>query len=254
MQPKSCGSIRGHLNSEETSTLAFPRLSPPLSVSSGDLHIGPPQTVSPVRGRLILSHFSAAPPSAPHPSPSPGLTQAPFPPGHPGGVVFATPPPQMNTAPPSRQFSVGPRALNQQPYYQPRPGLPGSAPRQPASQPRPVAPTHVYQPGTQMMMISQQQLPFASSQSPAYFIQSGQYRPTYVATPQQYPVASGTTGFYGTSPAEYGAYYPAQQQYPPSVPAAPVILSPAQPQATPPPQPPVQTKRERKQVLLTCYT
>uniref|UniRef100_A0A8C5H221 Eukaryotic translation initiation factor 4 gamma 1-like n=1 Tax=Gouania willdenowi TaxID=441366 RepID=A0A8C5H221_GOUWI len=67
-----------------------------------------------------------------------------------------------------------------------------------------------------------------------------QYRsPTYVATPQQYPVPAGTPGFYpGTSPAEYGtyagAYYPAQQQQP----------LPQQPQHIPP------TKRERKQIII----
>uniref|UniRef100_A0A8C5H4R6 Eukaryotic translation initiation factor 4 gamma 1-like n=1 Tax=Gouania willdenowi TaxID=441366 RepID=A0A8C5H4R6_GOUWI len=59
-----------------------------------------------------------------------------------------------------------------------------------------------------------------------------QYRsPTYVATPQQYPVPAGTPGFYpGTSPAEYGtyagAYYPAQAQFTPPVQAAPVIMNP----------------------------
>lgn len=104
-----------------------------------------------------------------------------------------------------------------------------------------MTPTHVYQPGpgSQMMMIPGQQLPFQSSpQGPAYFIpgqvdwhpctcclivlwfsstcddpsvsplMSRQYRSaTYVATPQQYPVPAGTPGFYpGTSPADYGSY------------------------------------------------
>uniref|UniRef100_A0A4W6BUY5 Eukaryotic translation initiation factor 4 gamma 1 n=1 Tax=Lates calcarifer TaxID=8187 RepID=A0A4W6BUY5_LATCA len=125
------------------------------------------------------------------------------------------------------------------------------------SAPRPVTPTHVYQPGSQMMMIPGQQLPFPSSpQGPAYFIQ-GQYRSaTYVATPQQYPVPTGTPGFYpGTSPAEYGtygAYYPAQPQFTPSVQAAPVIMNPAPQQQQPPPQPPqhIPTKRERKQIRI----
>ncbi|MED6261327.1 hypothetical protein ATANTOWER_003663 [Ataeniobius toweri] len=118
----------------------------------------------------------------------------------------------MNPTPQPRQFAPGPRPLHQQPYYTNRGSLPpSSGPRGvPSSNaPRPVTPTHVYQagPGSQMMMIPQQQLPFPSSpQGPAYFI--GQYRsPTYVATPQQYSVPAGTPGFYpGTSPAEYGTY------------------------------------------------
>ncbi|KAG5847740.1 hypothetical protein ANANG_G00129420 [Anguilla anguilla] len=136
-----------------------------------------------------------------------------------------------------------------QSYYQPRPGLPGSTPRQPGSTPRPVAPTHLYQAGTPMMLISQQQLPFANPQSPAYFIPPGQCRPTYM-TPQQYPMASGIPGFYpGTSPAKYaGTYYPAQPQYPPTVAAASVILSSAQPQPTPQLQ--VQSMRGRPQIRI----
>ncbi|XP_029571517.1 eukaryotic translation initiation factor 4 gamma 1 isoform X8 [Salmo trutta] len=201
------------------------------------------------------------PPSATHPAPSPGLQQATFPPGQPPSVVFATPPPQMNPAPQHRQFAPGPRALHQQggfrslqPYYS-RPSLPSNAPRvPPSSTPRPVAPTHVYQPGQQMMMIPSQQIPFSNQQGPAYFI-PGQYRSTYVATPQQYPVPPGTPGFYpGTSPAEYGtyagAYYPAQQQYTSSVPAAPVIMNPPPQQQQPPPQQQIHPKRERKQVQI----
>lgn len=63
-----------------------------------------------------------------------------------------------------------------QPYYANRASLPpNSGPRgvPPTSGPRPVTPTHVYQagPGSQMMMIPGQQLPFPSSpQGPAYFI------------------------------------------------------------------------------------
>ncbi|XP_050934896.1 eukaryotic translation initiation factor 4 gamma 1 isoform X4 [Lates calcarifer] len=197
------------------------------------------------------------PPSTPHPAPSPGLSQPSFSSGQPPSVVFATPPPpQMNPTPQPRQGSF--RSL--QPYYTNRASLPpGSGPRgvPPSSAPRPVTPTHVYQPGSQMMMIPGQQLPFPSSpQGPAYFIQ-GQYRSaTYVATPQQYPVPTGTPGFYpGTSPAEYGtygAYYPAQPQFTPSVQAAPVIMNPAPQQQQPPPQPPqhIPTKRERKQIRI----
>uniref|UniRef100_A0AAY5KGA1 Eukaryotic translation initiation factor 4 gamma 1 n=1 Tax=Esox lucius TaxID=8010 RepID=A0AAY5KGA1_ESOLU len=153
------------------------------------------------------------PHAVPHPAPSPGLQQPTFPPGQPPSVVFAPPPPQMNPSPQPRQFAPGPRALHQQggfrslqPYYA-RPTLPSSAPRvPPSSTPRPVAPTHVYQPGQQMMMIPSQQISFPNQQGPAYFI-PGQYRSTYVPTPPQFPVPAGTTGFYpGTSPAEYGTY------------------------------------------------
>nr|XP_020441839.1 eukaryotic translation initiation factor 4 gamma 1 [Monopterus albus] len=199
------------------------------------------------------------------------LLQPSFPPGQPPSVVFATPtPPQMNPTPQSRQFAPAPRPIHQQgsfrslqPYYTNRASLPpSSGPRgvPPSSAPRPVTPTHVYQtgPGSQMMMIPGQQLPFPSSpQGPTYFI-SGQYRSApYVATPQQYPVTAGTPGFYpGTSPAEYGtyagAYYPAQAQFTPSVQAPPVIMNPAPQQQQPPPQPPqhIPTKRERKQIII----
>lgn len=53
-------------------------------------------------------------------------------------------------------------------------------------------------------------------------------------------------------PFPAGAYYPAQAQYQPSVPAAPVMINPTQQQQAPPPQqqaPPQQHKRERKQVM-----
>uniref|UniRef100_A0A8C8JVT8 Eukaryotic translation initiation factor 4 gamma 1-like n=1 Tax=Oncorhynchus tshawytscha TaxID=74940 RepID=A0A8C8JVT8_ONCTS len=197
----------------------------------------------------------------PHPALSPGLQLPTFPPGQPPSVVFATPPPQMNPAPQPRQFAPVPRALHQQvltPYYS-RPSLHSNAPRvPPSSTPRPVAPTHVYQPGQQMMMIPSQRIPFPNQQGPAYFI-PGQYRSTYVATPQQYPVPPGTPGFYpGTSPAEYGtygkrlsgAYYPAQQQYTPSLPAAPGIMNPPPQQQQLPPQQQIQPKRERKQIII----
>ncbi|XP_039621185.1 eukaryotic translation initiation factor 4 gamma 1a isoform X1 [Polypterus senegalus] len=187
----------------------------------------------------------AGPPTAPLPAPSPGLSQTAFPPGQAGApVVFATPqPPQMNTPPQPRQGGF--RSLQQ--YYANRQPPPSSASRVPASTaPRAVTPTHVYQTGSQMMMIPQP-LPFPASQGSAYYIQGGQYRSTYVAPTQQYPVPTGTPSFYpSSSPAEYGtyagAYYPTQgvQQYPPAVPAAQVMMNPAQ--QIPP-------KRERKQVL-----
>uniref|UniRef100_A0A3Q2Y5H3 Eukaryotic translation initiation factor 4 gamma 1 n=1 Tax=Hippocampus comes TaxID=109280 RepID=A0A3Q2Y5H3_HIPCM len=192
------------------------------------------------------------PPSIPHPAPSPGLSQPPFSPGQPPSVVFATQPPQMNPTPQPRQ-----------PYYANRTSLPpSSGPRgvPTSSAPRSGTPTHVYQPhpGSQMMVIPGQQLPFPSSpQGAAYFIQ-GQYRsPTFVATPQQYPVPAGAPGFYpGTSPSEYGnyagAYYPAQPQFTPPVPAPPVVMNPAPQQQQPPPQSQqhIHTKRERKQIRI----
>uniref|UniRef100_A0AAZ3PUZ2 Eukaryotic translation initiation factor 4 gamma 1 n=1 Tax=Oncorhynchus tshawytscha TaxID=74940 RepID=A0AAZ3PUZ2_ONCTS len=183
-------------------------------------------------------------------------------------TLMLTPPPPMLTLPPTLMLTLPPPSLlrpcaftwclwdvlvkggfrSLQPYYS-RPSLPSNAPRvPPSSTPRPVAPTHVYQPGQQMMMIPSQQIPFPNQQGPAYFI-PGQYRSTYVATPQQYPVPPGTPGFYpGTSPAEYGtyagAYYPAQQQYTSSVPAAPVIMNPPPQQQQPPPQQQIHPKRE----------
>nr|XP_029498326.1 eukaryotic translation initiation factor 4 gamma 1-like isoform X3 [Oncorhynchus nerka] len=209
------------------------------------------------------------PTSVPHPSPSPGLTQAAYAPGQPPSLVFATPPPQqMNSSPQPRQFAAGPRALHQQggyralqPYYANRATMSTSAPRvQTSSGPRPVGPTHVYQPSSQMMMIPGQQLSFAGSPQ-GYFIPPGQYRAPYMPPSPQYPVTSGTAGFYpGTSPAEYptyGAYYPAQPQYShtPPVQTAPVMISPAQPQQQalppqPPPSQPLAPKRERKAIRI----
>lgn len=124
--------------------------------------------------------------------------------------------------------------------------MPSAAPRvQTSNGPRPVGPTHVYPSSSQMMMISQQQLPFAGSPQ-GYFLpgqvgsQGGahlsflpfficgplqqadvvsgslcvQYRAPFMPPTQQYPVASGTAGFYpGTSPAEYPPY---GEQPPPS--------------------------------------
>uniref|UniRef100_A0A8C1G7D3 Eukaryotic translation initiation factor 4 gamma 1-like n=1 Tax=Cyprinus carpio TaxID=7962 RepID=A0A8C1G7D3_CYPCA len=112
----------------------------------------------------------------------------------------------------------------------------GSAPRvQPSSTPRSVAPTHVYQPTSQVMMIPQQQLQFANTQGHAIFLH-GQYRTPYMPPTQQY-----SAGFYpASSPAEYGtyaaAYYPATQQYPTSVSTTPVIMNSPQQQPAPPPQ------------------
>uniref|UniRef100_A0A673H3A1 Eukaryotic translation initiation factor 4 gamma 1-like n=1 Tax=Sinocyclocheilus rhinocerous TaxID=307959 RepID=A0A673H3A1_9TELE len=142
--------------------------------------------------------------------------QAAYPPGQPPSVVFPGPSPQMNTAPQPRQ-----------PYYPNRPNMQGSVPRvPPSSTPRSVAPTHVYQPTSQVMMIPQQQLPFANTQGHTIFLH-GQYRPPYMPPTQQY-----SAGFYpGSSPAEYGtyaaAYYPATQQYPTPVSATPVMMNPA---------------------------
>ncbi|XP_036822946.1 eukaryotic translation initiation factor 4 gamma 1 isoform X3 [Oncorhynchus mykiss] len=222
------------------------------------------------------------PTSVPLPSPSPGLTQATYASGQPTSLVFATQTPQqMNSAPQPRQFATGPRALHQQggyralqPYYANRPT---SVTRvQTSSGPRPVGPTHIYQPGSQMMMIPGQQLSFAGSPQ-GYFIPPGQYRAPYMPPSPQYPVTSGTAGFYpGTSPAEYptyepslaarerrgggrengrlslhgapltsqrypaGAYYPAQPQYSHTPPVqTATVISPAQPQQQAlPPQPP----------------
>ncbi|XP_019117735.1 eukaryotic translation initiation factor 4 gamma 1a isoform X1 [Larimichthys crocea] len=210
------------------------------------------------------------PTSVPNPAPSPGLTQAAYGPGQPPSIVFATPPPpQMNSASQPRQFAAGPRTLHQQGgyralqnYYQNRPAMATNAPRvQTSSGPRPVGPAHVYPPSSQMMMISQQQLSFASSPQ-GYFIPPGQYRAPYMPPTQQYPVNSGTAGFYpGTSPAEYpayaGAYYPAQPQYSPSVQPAPVLINPAQQQqqAPPPQQPPAQAQGppKRKSIPVVCH-
>ncbi|XP_068504818.1 eukaryotic translation initiation factor 4 gamma 1a isoform X5 [Syngnathus scovelli] len=190
------------------------------------------------------------PTSVPNPAPSPGLTQAAYGPGQPPSLVFATPsPPQMNSAPQPRQG-----------YYSNRPAMATSTPRvQTSSGPRPVGPPHVYPPTSQMMLIPQQQLSFAGSPQ-GYFLPPAQYRAPYMPPTQQYPVTSGTAGFYaGTSPAEYSgyaaAYYPAQPPYSASVQPAQVIINPAQQQqpAPPPQQPPAPTqgppKRERKPVV-----
>lgn len=69
--------------------------------------------------------------------------------------------------------------ISPQPFYTSRTGLaPSAGPRgvPPSSAPRPVTPTHVYQagPGSQMMMIPQQQLSFPSSPQGAAFFIPGQ--------------------------------------------------------------------------------
>uniref|UniRef100_A0A8C7VB02 Eukaryotic translation initiation factor 4 gamma, 1a n=1 Tax=Oncorhynchus mykiss TaxID=8022 RepID=A0A8C7VB02_ONCMY len=113
------------------------------------------------------------------------------------------------------------------PYYANRPT---SVTRvQTSSGPRPVGPTHIYQPGSQMMMIPGQQLSFAGSPQ-GYFIPPGQ-------VPQLVITLSG-------------AYYPAQPQYSHTPPVqTATVISPAQPQQQAlPPQPPTHPpapKRER---------
>uniref|UniRef100_A0A673YRD3 Eukaryotic translation initiation factor 4 gamma 1 n=1 Tax=Salmo trutta TaxID=8032 RepID=A0A673YRD3_SALTR len=123
------------------------------------------------------------------------------------------------------------------------PSLPSNAPRvPPSSTPRPVAPTHVYQPGQQMMMIPSQQIPFSNQQGPAYFI------PGQVTSPR--PFHQGAPSILGFVLSTAGAYYPAQQQYTSSVPAAPVIMNPPPQQQQPPPQQQIHPKRERKQIII----
>uniref|UniRef100_A0A8C6YEQ2 Eukaryotic translation initiation factor 4 gamma 1 n=1 Tax=Naja naja TaxID=35670 RepID=A0A8C6YEQ2_NAJNA len=182
---------------------------------------------------------SGGTPSAPHPSPSPGLPQSAFPPGQAAPVVFnpaqAT---QMNT--PSQPRPGGFRSL--QHFYQSRAQPPTSASRvQSNTSARPGPPTHVYPAASQVMMIPSQ-ISYPASQG-AYYI-PGQGRNTYVVPTQQYPVQPGAPSFYpGASPTEFGtfagAYYPAQnvQQFPTSQ----VMMNP---------QPPVPPKRERKTIRI----
>ncbi|XP_061493447.1 eukaryotic translation initiation factor 4 gamma 1 isoform X2 [Rhineura floridana] len=186
---------------------------------------------------------SGGTPSAPHPSPSPGLPQqSAFPPGQTAPVVFnpaqAT---QMNTPSQPRQFPAGPRSLHQQHFYQSRAQPPTSASRvQSNTSARPGPPTHVYPAASQVMMIPSQ-ISYPASQG--YYI-PGQGRSTYVVPTQQYPVQPGAPSFYpGASPTEFGtyagAYYPAQsvQQFP----AAPVMMNTQQP---------IPPKRERKTIRI----
>ncbi|XP_053162656.1 eukaryotic translation initiation factor 4 gamma 1 isoform X4 [Hemicordylus capensis] len=187
---------------------------------------------------------SGGTPSAPHPSPSPGLPQqSAFPPGQTAPVVFnpaqAT---QMNTPSQPRQFPAGPRALHQQQFYHSRAQPPTSASRvQSNTSARPGPPTHVYPGASQVMMIPSQ-ISYPASQG-AYYI-PGQGRSTYVVPTPQYPVQPGAPSFYpGASPTEFGtyagAYYPAQsvQQFP----TAQVMMNQ---------QPPIPPKRERKTIRI----
>ncbi|OCT78445.1 eukaryotic translation initiation factor 4 gamma, 1 S homeolog isoform X2 [Xenopus laevis] len=164
-------------------------------------------------------------------APSPGLSQTSFPSAPTAPVVFGPPqPPQMNTQSQPRQH-----------YYPSRTQPPTSATRvQSGSSARAVTPAHVYQPGSQVMMIPSQ----ISYPSQGYYIQ-GQGR-SYVVPTNQYPVQTGAPGFFpSASPSEYstyaGAYYPAQQTFPPGVPGAQVMMN--QPQVIPP-------KRERKTIRI----
>ncbi|XP_018119030.1 eukaryotic translation initiation factor 4 gamma 1 isoform X1 [Xenopus laevis] len=171
-------------------------------------------------------------------APSPGLSQTAFPSAPTAPVVFGPPqPPQMNTQSQPRQ--AGFRSI--QHYYPSRTQPPTSATRvQSGSSARAVTPAHVYQPGSQVMMIPSQ----ISYPSQGYYIQ-GQGR-SYVVPTNQYPVQTGAPGFFpSASPSEYGtyagAYYPAQQTFPPGVPGAQVMMN--QPQVIPP-------KRERKTIRI----
>ncbi|XP_060743867.1 eukaryotic translation initiation factor 4 gamma 1-like isoform X3 [Tachysurus vachellii] len=194
-----------------------------------------------------MNKVPGPPSSSPLPAPSPNLPQPNFSPTPPPSMVFATPtPPPMNPTAQTRQF------------YPVRPALPTNPARaQASSAPRPIPPPHgthtphVFQPGSQMMMIPTQSISFPNSQGPAYYI-PGQYRPSYVS-PQQYQVAGSPNFYPGSSPAEYaGAYYPAQPQFTPPVATAPVLMNPApqQQQAPPPPQHAGPAKRERKQIRI----
>ncbi|XP_030073011.1 eukaryotic translation initiation factor 4 gamma 1 isoform X2 [Microcaecilia unicolor] len=176
------------------------------------------------------------PPAAPHPAPSPGLSQSSYPPAQTVPVVFGPPQSsQMNTPSQPRQH-----------FYQNRPQPPTSASRLPSTTTaRAVPPAHVYPTSSQVMMIPSQ-LSYPTSQG--YYIQ-GQGR-SYVVPTQQYPVQPGAPSFFpGASPTDYstyapaGAYYPAQgvQQFPPGVPAPPVMMN--QPQQIP-------AKRERKTIRI----
>uniref|UniRef100_A0A4W4HCG9 Eukaryotic translation initiation factor 4 gamma 1 n=1 Tax=Electrophorus electricus TaxID=8005 RepID=A0A4W4HCG9_ELEEL len=133
--------------------------------------------------------------------------------------------------------------VSPQPYYASRATLPANSARvQPSSAPRTIPPPHgthpphVFQPGSQMMMIPQQPISFPNSQAPAYYIH-GQVRPKIYHI-LQHPWS--------------GAYYSTQPQFTPPVPTAPVIMNPApqQQQAPPSQQQVAPTKRERKQIRI----
>ncbi|XP_044148436.1 eukaryotic translation initiation factor 4 gamma 1 [Bufo gargarizans] len=170
-------------------------------------------------------------------APSPGLPQSAFPSAPTAPVVFGPPQtPQMNTQSQPRQH-----------YYPSRTQPPSTATRvQTGSTARPVPPAHVYPAGSQVMMIPSQ-LSYASQ---GYYIQ-GQGR-SYVMPTQQYPVQPGAPGFFpSASPTEFspyaGAYYPAQQQFPPGVPGAQVMINQQQQQQQ---QQAIPPKRERKTIRI----
>ncbi|XP_078522280.1 eukaryotic translation initiation factor 4 gamma 1 isoform X4 [Lissotriton helveticus] len=174
------------------------------------------------------------PPTIPHPAPSPGLSQSLYPSAQTASVVFGPPQvTQMNTPSQTRPH-----------FYQSRAQPPTSASRvQSTTSARAVPPAHVYQAGSQVMMIPSQ-LSYPASQG--YYIQ-GQGR-SYVVPPQQYPVQPGAPSFFpAASPTEYGtyagAYYPAQgvQQFTPGVQAAQVMINAP---------PHIPTKRERKTIRI----
>ncbi|XP_040205724.1 eukaryotic translation initiation factor 4 gamma 1 isoform X3 [Rana temporaria] len=202
-------------------------------IRNGNAERAPLQTFfyRPYGGPYAAAHEmskATQPIGGPPTAPSPGLSQQ-FPtPTAP--VVFGPPQtPQMNTQSQPRQH-----------YYQSRTQPPSNATRvQSASSARAVPPAHVYPAGSQVMMIPSQ----LSYPSQGYYIQGGQGR-SYVMPTQQYPVQPGTAGFFpSASPSEFGtyagAYYPAQQQFPPGVPGAQVMIN----QAIPP-------KRERKTIRI----
>ncbi|XP_068137423.1 eukaryotic translation initiation factor 4 gamma 1 isoform X2 [Hyperolius riggenbachi] len=164
-------------------------------------------------------------------APSPGLQQSAFSAAPTAPVVFGpTQSNQMNTQSQPRQ------------HFYPRAQAANTAARvQTGASARAVPPTHVYPTSSQVMMIPSQ----LSYPSQGYYIQGGQGR-SYVMSAQQYPVQPGAPGFFpSASPTEYGtyagAYYPAQQQFPPGVPGTQVMIN--QPQAIPP-------KRERKTIRI----
>lgn len=185
----------------------------------------------PYRGPYAVAHEMSKgtqPIGGPPTAPSPGIPQPFSAPTAP--VVFG--PPQ--TGPMNTQSQPRPH------YYQSRTQPPNNPARvQSGSSARAVPPAHVYPAGSQVMMIPSQ----LSYPSQGYYIQGGQGR-SYVMPTQQYPVQPGAAGFFpSASPTEYGtyagAYYPAQQQFPPGVPGAQVMIN----QTIPP-------KRERKTIRI----
>uniref|UniRef100_A0A4W4H8B0 Eukaryotic translation initiation factor 4 gamma, 1a n=1 Tax=Electrophorus electricus TaxID=8005 RepID=A0A4W4H8B0_ELEEL len=151
--------------------------------------------------------------------------------------------------------------VSPQPYYASRATLPANSARvQPSSAPRTIPPPHgthpphVFQPGSQMMMIPQQPISFPNSQAPAYYIH-GQVRPKIYHILQHpwcyWNDETLNSGMFSTCVVA-GAYYSTQPQFTPPVPTAPVIMNPApqQQQAPPSQQQVAPTKRERKQIRI----